>query len=83
MCGRGITNFENVSELSIRVSPSHSYNAVMAGLGGGGWVALMGMCMLHAVVVLCFFGIDTGLKFREVASKGPLDVLIRELCKIT
>jgi hypothetical protein len=41
------------------------------------------MCMLHAVVVLCFFGIDTGLKFREVASKGPLDVLIRELCKIT
>jgi len=31
----------------------------------------------------CVFGVDTGLKFREVASKGPLDVLIRELCKIT
>jgi len=24
-----------------------------------------------------------GLEFREVASKGPLDILIRELCKIT
>ena len=38
VCGRGITNSENVSEFSIRVSPSHSYNADRAGLGWvGGW----------------------------------------------
>ena len=40
--------YRNVSELSIRVSPSHSYNATRAGLGPG----LEGMCVLHAVVVL-------------------------------
>ena len=67
MCGRGITNFENVSELSIRVSPSHSYNAVMAGLGWGGWVALMGMCMLHAGVVLCFW-----YRYQTKISRGGL-----------
>ena len=31
----------------------------------------------------CVVGDNTGLEFREVASKGPLDALIRELCKIT
>ena len=39
MCGRGITNYRNLSGLSIRVSPSHPYNAGRAGLGwGSGWL---------------------------------------------
>ena len=48
----------------------------------GGWVAPK-KCVRSMQWLCCVFGIDTGLKFREVASKGPLDVLIRELCKIT
>ena len=39
-CGRGITNIPKCAGLSIRVSPSHPYNAGRAGLGWGGWVAL-------------------------------------------
>ena len=35
-CVRGITNYRNVLGLSIRVSPSHPYNAGSAGLGWGG-----------------------------------------------
>ncbi len=31
----------------------------------------------------CVVGDNTGLEFREVDSKGLLDALIRELCKIT
>ena len=31
----------------------------------------------------CVVGDNTVLEFREVASKGQLDALIRELCKIT
>ena len=59
----------------IRVSPSHSYAAGKA-------IWLMG-CVRCMQWLCCVFGIDTGLKFREVASKGPFDVLIRELCKMT
>ena len=50
--GRGITNIPKCAGLSIRVSPSHPYNAGRAGLGWGGVGALEGICTLHAVVVL-------------------------------
>jgi hypothetical protein len=53
VCQRNNQYTENVSELSIRVSPSRSYNAGRAGLGWGVGV-LEGMCALHAVMVLCF-----------------------------
>ena len=43
----------------------------------------VGMYMLQAGGVVLLVGDNTGLEFREVASKGPLDALIRELCKIT
>jgi hypothetical protein len=43
--------FRNVSELSIRVSPSHSYNA-----GGP-----EGMCAMHAVIVLWLWCWGTSL----------------------
>jgi hypothetical protein len=36
-CGRGITNTAKCAGLSIRVSPSHPYNAGNAGLGSGSW----------------------------------------------
>jgi len=36
-CVRGITNSSRCAGLSIRVSPSHPYNAGRAGLGWGGW----------------------------------------------
>ena len=42
---------------------------------GGGWVALMG-CVRCMQWLCCVFGVDTGLKFREVASRGPLSVLL-------
>ena len=29
----------------------------------------------------CVVGDNTGLEFREVASKGPLDALIRGMCR--
>ena len=47
-CGRGITNYRNVSGLSIRVSPSHPYNADRAGLG---WMSAY-KCTLLAGMVL-------------------------------
>ncbi len=57
----------------VRVSPSHPYNAGRARTRRGvvDWV-----CTLHAVSVLCFFGDDTRLEFREVASKGAAQPFI-------
>jgi hypothetical protein len=51
MCGTGITNYRNVSGLSIRVSPSHPYNAGRAGLRWGGVGGSEEMCTLHAVAL--------------------------------
>jgi hypothetical protein len=48
----------------------------------GGWV-VQRKCVRCMQWLCCVFGIDTGLKFPEVASKGQIDVLIREMCKIT
>ena len=50
VCQRNNQYTENVSELSIRVSPSRSYNAGRAGLG---W--MRERQSLHAVVVLWFW----------------------------
>jgi predicted membrane channel-forming protein YqfA (hemolysin III family) len=76
----------------------YPYNAGRAVLGWGVRVLFIGTqfsilytsmyspageCVRCMQWLCCVFGMDTGLKFREVASKGPLDVLIRELCKIT
>ena len=41
-CGRGITNIPKCAGISIRVSPSHPYNAGRAGLGWGGVGWLLG-----------------------------------------
>jgi len=56
--------------LSIRVSPSHPYNAGRAGLGWGVGVSEE-MCALHAVMVLWFMVL--GDKFNDSApSTGVL-----------
>ena len=50
-CGRGITSLAKCAGLSIRVSPSHPYNAGRAGLGwGGGGVSVR--CVLGWCCVL-------------------------------
>ena len=58
MCGRGITNYRNVSGLSIRVSPSHPYNAGRAGLGWGGVGWLLGN--VYAACSGCVVGLALG-----------------------
>jgi len=75
MCGRGITNYRNVSGLSIRVSPSHPYNAGRAGLGWrGGWLRANVYDAISDCSVLCSgFGTrrPSSLEaFGEKASRG-------------
>ena len=59
--------------LSIRVSPSHPYNAGRAGLGWGVGGSEE-MCAMHAVMVLCFIFDE------ESFSKMFLSVSSRVVC---
>ena len=55
-CVRGITNSSSCAGLSIRVSPSHPYNAGKAGPGwGGGWIRGNVYDACRGYVVYCFF----------------------------
>jgi hypothetical protein len=65
--------------LSIRVSPSHPYNADRTGLGWGG-----GMCTLHAVTVwwLCDTRRPSSLEaFCEVLMGSTQLFIIKSSCK--
>ena len=65
------------------------YAACSGGVVGLSWgdVDSCGDVPQYKVMKYLVFGIIStslsGLEFREVASKGQLDALIRELCKIT
>ena len=72
-CGRGITNSSKRVGLSIRVSPSHPYNAVRAGLGWmRGWLRRNVYDACSGCVV--FFGISTYLSSWLVVLGDLVDV---------
>jgi len=75
--GRGITNMAKCAGLSIRVSPSHPYNAGRAGLGwGGGWLRGNVYAASSGCVVVLVLGDLVTWRHSVRASRGPLSVLL-------
>jgi hypothetical protein len=54
-------------EFLIRVSPSHSYNAVRTRMDE--WMKFLKKCVYHAVIMLCFWCLVTGLMIQPQAQE--------------